>query len=319
MGAEPMELIDKDVPGPRRDFVGYGRRKPKVTWPHDAKAAVQLIVNYEEGAEYSWPSGDGRSDGMGENYVSKMGAEYRDLKTESTYEYGSRAGIWRLLSLFAEYDIKVTFFACAVAVERNPEVGQWIAEAGHEVCGHGWRFTEHWRLDREEERKRLAWTVESLERTCGTRPRGWFSRSSPSVNTRELLVEEGGFLYDADSVNDDLPYHVEVLGRRHLIVPYTEVYNDGRFIRGQGYGSPDDFFESCRQAVDELRHEGHAGFPKMMSIGLHPRWIGQAGRTHGLRNFIEYSLEKGDVWFARGLDIAQWWEAHHAEFPRELL
>ena len=308
-----MELVDQDVPGPRRVFPGYGRRQPKVVWPNGAKVAVNLVVNYEEGSEYSKPAGDGRNEGLAEiPYV--MDTQYRDLCAESVYEYGSRAGIWRLMRLFDEYDVKVTFYACAVALERNPEVGQWIQEAGHEPCSHGWRWSEHWLFDREQERQHMQWAVESIERTCGERPLGWYCRYGPSVNTRELVVEEGGFVYDADAYNDDLPYFTEVKGKRHLVVPYTLTYNDGRYVLPQGFSGPGDFFDICRRGLDEYLREGEAGYPKMMSIGLHPRWVGQAARVNALREFIEYAQAKGDVWFARRIDIARWWLEHHEEW-----
>jgi peptidoglycan/xylan/chitin deacetylase (PgdA/CDA1 family) len=308
-----MELVDQDVLGPKRQFVGYGRRPPKVVWPNEAKVAVNLVVNYEEGSEYSKPAGDGRNEGLAEiPYV--MSPEHRDLCAESVYEYGSRAGIWRLMRLFDEYDVNVTFFACAVALERNPEVGEWLREGGHEPCSHGWRWSEHWLFDRDEERRHMEWAIQSIERTCRERPLGWYCRYGPSVNTRELVVEEGGFVYDADAYNDDLPYFTDVHGKRHLVVPYTLTYNDGRYILPQGYASPSDFFDYCRRGLDEYRREGESGYPKMMSIGLHPRWAGQAGRSSGLRELIEYGLEKGDVWFARRIDIARWWLDHHEEF-----
>jgi peptidoglycan/xylan/chitin deacetylase (PgdA/CDA1 family) len=310
-----MQLVDQDIPGPKREFVGYGRRQPKVVWPNEATVALNLVVNYEEGSEFSKPAGDGRNEGLAEiPYV--MPPEYRDLCAESVYEYGSRAGIWRLMRLFDEYGIKVTFYACAVALERNPEVGAWLREAGHEPCSHGWRWSEHWLFDREEERRQMQWAIESIEKTCGERPLGWYCRYGPSVNTRELVVEEGGFVYDADAYNDDLPYFTEVLGKRHLIVPYTLTYNDGRYVLPQGYSSPSDFFDYCRRGLDEYRREGAAGNPKMMSIGLHPRWAGQAGRVSGLRELIEYALEAGDVWFTRRIDIARWWLDHHEGFSR---
>lgn len=310
-----MQLVDRDVPGPRRDFVGYGRTKPQVVWPDEATVAVNLVVNYEEGSEYSLPAGDGRNEGLAEiAYV--MPAEHRDLAAESVYEYGSRAGVWRLMNLFDEYELKTTFFACAVALERNPEVGRWISESRHEPCSHGWRWSEQWLYTREQEREMIAHAITSIEQTCGERPLGWYCRYGPSVNTRELLVAEGGFVYDSDAYNDDLPYFVEVNGRRHLIVPYTFTYNDGRYVLPQGYGSPTDFFDYCRRALDEYRREGAAGRPKMMSIGLHPRWAGQAARTSGLREFIEYALDQGDVWFARRIDIARWWLEHQEEFGR---
>jgi peptidoglycan/xylan/chitin deacetylase (PgdA/CDA1 family) len=308
-----MQLIDQDIPGPKRDFVGYGRHLPKAFWPNGAKVAVSLVVNYEEGSEYSKPAGDERNEGMAEiNYL--LDPQYRDLCAESVYEYGSRAGIWRLMRLFDEYQVKVTFFACAVALERNPEVGQWLQESGHEPCSHGWRWSEHWRFSREEERQYLQWAIESITKTCGERPLGWYCRYGPSVHTRELVVEEGGFVYDSDAYNDDLPYFTQVNGKRHLIVPYSLTYNDVRYILPQGYGSPTDFFESCKRGLDELWREGMVGYPKMMSIGLHPRMAGQAGRTSGLRDFIEYALNKGDVWFTRRVDIARWWLEHHEQF-----
>lgn len=309
------QLKDRDIPGPKRDYVGYGRRLPKVVWPDEAQVAVNLVVNYEEGSEYAKPLGDERNEGLAEiNYT--LNPKYRDLATESVYEYGSRAGIWRLLRLFDEFQIQTTFFACAVALERNPEVGQWMQASGHEPCSHGWRWSEHWLLSRDEERQQLGWAIESIQNTCGQRPQGWYCRYGPSVNTRELLVEEGGFVYDSDAYNDDLPYFTEVGGRQHLIVPYSLTYNDARYVLPQGYGSPTDFFETCKHGLDELWREGAAGYPKMMSIGLHPRLVGQAGRTAALREFLDYALNKGGVWFARRLDIARWWWDHHTEFAR---
>jgi peptidoglycan/xylan/chitin deacetylase (PgdA/CDA1 family) len=310
-----MRLVDRNVPGPRRDFVGYGRRIPRVVWPEDANLALNVIVNYEEGSEYSIPAGDGRNERLAEiPYV--MPAEHRDLNAESVYEFGARSGIMRLLRLFDEYGVKCTFFAAAVAVERNPEVGEWIREAGHDVAGHGWRWIDQWTLGRDEERRHIEAAVESLERTCGERPAGWFSRYSASVNTRELLVEEGGFLYDSDSFADDLPYVVEVGEKQHLIVPYTLLYNDGRFVLPQGFGSPTDFVDTCKRGLNELLREGRSGYPKMMSIGLHPRWAGQAARTSALRELLEFALQEGDVWLARRRDIAQWWLDHRQEFAR---
>jgi peptidoglycan/xylan/chitin deacetylase (PgdA/CDA1 family) len=309
-----MQLVDQQVPGPRRDFVGYGRRQPRVVWPKAAKVAVNLVVNYEEGSEYSIPAGDGRNEGWAE-LPPAIGNDTRDLMTESVYEYGGRAGIWRVMRLFDEYQVKVTFFAAAVALERNPEVASWLKEAGHEPCSHGWRWIEHWKLTRDQEREHIRAAVDSIQRTCGERPLGWYCRYGPSVNTRELLIEEGGFIYDADSYNDDLPYFTEVNEKRHLIVPYNALaYNDVRFVLSQGYGGPSDFADICISALDELRREGAEGYPKMMSIGLHPRWIGQPGRIAGLRKFIEYALEKGDVWMTRRIDIARWWLDHHKEF-----
>lgn len=307
---ELPSLVDRDVPGPKRDLIGYGREVPRAEWPNGARVAVNIVVNYEEGSEYSIAAGDGRNEGVGE-LPHLTPPEYRDLRVESVYEYGSRAGIWRLLRLFDELGVKVTFFAASVALERNPAVAAAIREAGHEPAAHGWRWSEHWLLDREEERRRIHAAVATIERLCGERPRGWYCRYGPSVHTRELVVEEGGFRYDADAYNDDLPYFVEVVGRQHLVVPYTVVHNDIRFAV-QGFPSPNDFFETCKAAFDELWKEG-ATHPRMMSIGLHPRLAGQPARTAALRAFIAYALEKGDVWFARRIDIAEHWWANHSE------
>ena len=309
-----MQLIDSDGPGPRRDFVGYGRHVPKVVWPEGARVAVSLCLNYEEGSENAMPAGDGRNEMMGEIPYA-MDPQYRDLCVESVYEYGSRAGIWRLQRLLDAYNMPVTFYACAVALERNPEVGDWIREAGHEPCSHGWRWEEVWTLSREEEKAHIDAAVETIERLTGERPRGWYCRYGPSVRTRELLVEEGGFVYDSDAYNDDLPYYVEVGGKQHLVLPYTLTYNDGRFAFPNGYTDPNAFFDHLKRGFDCLWEEGET-HPRMMSIGLHSRFVGQAARISALRQFFDYALEKGGVWFARRIDIANWWNEHHESFAR---
>jgi peptidoglycan/xylan/chitin deacetylase (PgdA/CDA1 family) len=309
-------LTDVNAPGPRREYVGYGRYQPRVKWPGEAKVALSLIVNNEESSEYSKVAGDSRNEGLAE-IPSSMEAKYRDLCVESIYEYGSRAGIWRLMRLFDEFRVKTTFFTAAVALERNPEVAAWLRESGHEACSHGWRWEEVWLLSREDERQHIQWAVDSITKTCGTAPVGWYCRYGPSVHTRELLVEHGGFMYDSDAYNDDLPYLTTVQGKEHLVVPYTMTYNDVRYVLAQGYGSPSDFFDYCRRGLEEYRREAIAGFPKMMSVGLHPRWAGQAARTSALREFIEYALSLGDVWITRRADIATWWLQHHEEFTRE--
>ena len=298
-----------DVPGPPRDLVGYGARPPVVRWPGDARIAVNIVVNYEEGSEYSFPAGDGENEHHGgeENYP--FPDDKRNLAQESIYEYGSRAGIWRLLRLFDEYDVKATIFACAAAFEQNPEVARVAKAAGHDLMSHGWRWSEHWRLSREEESEQMQLAIDSFKRTWGERPLAWYCRYGPSINTRDLVVEEGGFLYDSDAYNDDLPYFVTVRGRRHLVVPYSLTYNDL-----QGTLSPVDFAAYLRRGLDELWREGDRGSPKMMSVGLHPRIVGQAGRTSALREFIEHAQELGHVWFARRIDIARWWIEHHKEF-----
>lgn len=301
-----QRVVDNDS----RDLEGYGNDVPVVRWPDDAKVAVNIVVNYEEGSEYSHEMGDGENDSLAEVEYTFPG-HLRDLAKESMYEYGSRVGVWRLLRLFEQYDIKATFFACAVAFERNPKIAIAAQEAGHDLLGHGWRWEEHWRLSREEEADHIQRAVTSFEKTWGAAPSGWYCRYGPSVNTRELVVQNGGFLYDSDAYNDDLPYYVDVKGTRHLVVPYSLTYNDI-----QGTRSPNLFLDYLKRGLDELWREGASGQPKMMSIGLHPRLAGQAARTGALREFIEYAQAKGDVWFARRIDIAKWWNEHSDEFVR---
>lgn len=310
MTYRPMQ--DVEVPGPKRDLVGYGRRLPRVRWPGDARVAVSFVLNYEEGSEYSHPAGDARNDGLQE-VVYAMDEQHRDLAVESVFEYGSRAGVWRVERLFSEYRLPLTFFACAVALERNSEVAAWIREADHEPCCHGWRWEEMWKLSREEERDHLAMAIASIKETVGQRPEGWYCRYGPSVNTRELLVEEGGFAYDSDAYNDDLPYYVDMNGKQHLVIPYSFTYNDGRFGLLPAYASPQDFVDTLKRGFDELWVEGET-HPRMMSIGLHPRLIGQATRISALREFIEHAAGKGQVWFCKRIEIAHWWNAHHHEW-----
>ena len=305
---------DIETPGPTRDFVGYGRKVPRVRWPRDARIAISVVLNYEEGSEYSHPAGDKRNDGLQE-VIYAMDPKYRDLAAESVFEYGSRTGVWRFERLVTEFKIPITFYACAVALERNPEVAAWVREAQHEPCSHGWRWEEVWRLSREEESDHIHRAIESLTATCGVRPQGWYCRYGPSVHTRELLVEEGGFLYDSDAYNDDLPYYVKVKGKQHLIVPYSFTYNDARFGLLPGYGSPGDFVDTLKRGFDQLYVEGET-HPRMMSIGLHPRLIGQATRIAALREFLDYARSKDRVWFTRRIDIANWWHAHHPEFGK---
>jgi peptidoglycan/xylan/chitin deacetylase (PgdA/CDA1 family) len=267
--------------------------------------ALNVVINYEEGSEYSIPAGDNRNEAVGELPHALPGNQ-RDLRVESVFEYGSRVGIWRLLRVLDHAGVRATCFATAVALERNPAVATAIRDHGHEAACHGWRWSEHWLLSRDEERKRLKAAIQSMEQTCGERPQGWYSRYAPSVHTRELLVEDGGFRYDADAYNDDLPYFVNVTGTRHLVVPYTLVHNDIRYAT-QGFPSPRDFFEACRMAFDLLWEEG-ATQPRMMTIGLHPRLTGQPGRAAALRDFLDYVSRRGGVWVTRRLEIAEhWW------------
>ena len=287
-----------------RDFVGYGPTPPAVKWPNGARIAVSVVVNYEEGSEYSLLDGDPQGETSGES-PSNVPVGERDLANESFFEYGSRVGVWRIMNVLDQCNIKGTFFCCALALERNPQVGKEIVRRGHEVMGHGNRWEEYYRMDRDAEREAIKQAVKSITRTTGQRPLGWYTRYGPSVNTRELVVEEGGFLYDCNAYNDDLPFYTEVYGKKWLVVPYSLEVNDSKFWRGELI-TPEHFFEVVKSCFDMLYEEG-ATHPKMMSIGLHCRIIGKPARANGLRKFLKYASEKEGVWFARRGDIARWW------------
>ena len=273
-------------------------------WPGKARIAVSVVVNYEEGAEYSILDGDAQGESMGE-VPSPVPPGERDLANESFYEYGSRAGVWRILRIFDQFNLKSTFYVCALALERNLEVGPAIVEGGHEVMGHGYRWEEYFNMDRDAEREAIRKAVDSITRTTGQRPLGWYTRYGPSVNTRDLVVEEGGFLYDCNSYADDLPFYTSVGGKPWLVVPYSLEVNDVKYWRG-GMSNPNDFYDAMRNTFDLLYEEG-ATHPKMMSIGLHCRIVGKPARAAVLKQFLEYAASKPDVWFARRIDIARWW------------
>ena len=290
--------------GLKRDLIGYGPNPPKVVWPNGARIAVSVVVNYEEGSEYSLLDGDLHHETNSEVSSPVPPAE-RDLANESFFQYGSRAGVWRILRTLDMFGIPATFYCCALALERNPLVGPEIVRRGHEVFGHGYRWEEYFRMHREQEREAIRNTVESLIRTTGQRPLGWYVRYGPSVNTRELVVEEGGFEYDSCAYDDDLPYYTKVGSRDWLVVPYSLEVNDTKFWRG-GMTMPEHFYEVARGTFDLLYKEG-ASHPKMMSVGLHCRIIGKPSRAAGLRQFLEYATSQPNVWFARRIDIARWW------------
>lgn len=289
------------VPGPARELVGYGEHPPVVRWQDEAKVAVQVVVNYEEGSEKTFAMGDGVNDGMYE--LPFAVDDQRDLAVESMYEYGTRAGIWRLFRIFDGAGIPVTFFAAAVALERNPAVAEKLARRGDEAAGHGFRWSNHYEMSRDEEREAIRLAVDSIAQTTGKRPDGWYCREM-SINTRELVVEEGGFLYDSDTYNEDIPYWTQILGRNHLVVPYSLVVNDARYIMGTGYASPEDFFATAKASLDRLRNDGDE-VGRMMSIGLHPRITGNPARADALARFIAYAQQFDDVTFMRRVDIAR--------------
>ena len=221
------------------------------------------------------------------------------------FEYGSRVGYWRLFRMFNERELPVTIFGCAMALERNPQIAESIAEVGWDVCAHGLRWTEHHKLGLEEERQHIADAVGMIEHATGERPRGWYCRYAPSDNTRQLLVEEGGFVYDSDAYNDELPYWCEVMSRPHLIVPYTLTNNDVKYGRGT-IGSGEQFLNLLTDAFDLLYEEGETA-PRMMTVGLHPRVVGHPARARSLARFLDHVLAHDDVWVARRLDIAEHW------------
>ncbi len=293
-----------------RDLAGYGANPPHPRWPGGARIAVQLVLNYEEGGENSILHGDAGA----ETFLSEIiNAEpvpgARHMSMESIYEYGSRAGVWRLLRLFAKYRVPVTVFAVASALERYPAIVEPLLKPGHEICSHGYRWINYQRVDEATERAHVAKAVEVIEALTGEVPRGWYTgRTSP--NTRRLVVEHGGFLYDADDYNDDLPFWVTEAGKPHLVVPYTLDANDMRFAAAQGFNSGEQFFTYLKDTFDVLYAEGETA-PKMMSVGLHCRIAGRPGRIMALEHFIRYAQEHKDVWFCRRIDIARHWRATH--------
>jgi len=292
------------------DLTGYGRHPPQADWPGGARLAINFVINYEEGSQYSFADGDGRDEVTLTEVASAIVPENTaDLAARSMFEYGSRVGFWRLWRLFEERAMAVTVFGCAQALERNAEAAAAIRDSGHDVCCHGWRWIEHYRLRENEERDHIRRAIDSLELTVGRRPLGWYCRYGPSVNTRRLLVEDGGFLYDSDAYNDELPYWVVVEGTPHLIVPYSLTNNDGQFVRG-GLAHGADYFEFHKGAFDMLREEG-AETPKMMSIGVHCRLIGHPARAIGLARLLDYVQGFDDVWITHRLDIARHWTTRH--------
>jgi putative urate catabolism protein len=294
-------------------MVGYGATPPQAAWPGNARIAVQFVLNYEEGGEANILHGDPAS----EFFLSEMVAAQpltgvRHISMESLYEYGSRVGVWRILRLFEAKGVPLTIFAVGMAAERHPEVIRAMADAGHEIASHGYRWINYQYVGEAAERADMARAVEVLEAISGQRPLGWYTgRTSP--NTRRLVAEHGGFLYDADAYDDDLPYWAEIGGAGQLIVPYTLDANDMRFAAPQGFNSGDQFFTYLRDSFDALYREG-ATIPRMMSIGLHCRIIGRPGRILALERFIDHIQAHDAVWCCRRIDIARHWRHHHP-FP----
>lgn len=290
-----------------RDFIGYADRPPTVRWPGGAGLAVNFVLNYEEGSEYSIADGDGRSEtALIEISQPRVPVGERDLAAESMYEYGSRVGFWRLHRMFVERDLPLTVFASAVALERNPEVAAAIARTDWDVACHGLRWVEHYGLDEETERRHIGAAFDSVLRSIGRAPSGWYCRYAPSLATRRLVAEHGGYLYDSDAYNDEIPYWQLVEGKPHLVVPYSLVTNDAKFLQG-GWVTGRDYGEFLIESFEVLLRDSRA-MPRMMSVGLHPRVVGHPGRAHGLALFLDHVERSEGAWVARRSDIAAHWK-----------
>lgn len=294
------------MPPPERDLVGYGRTPPDPQWPGGARLALSFVVNVEEGAELSLNSGDERNESVYETREEVIGKP--DPCMETHYAYGARAGIWRILDCLDAHGAKATFSACGRAAAANPHLVAEPAARGHEVSAHGWRWETHAQMAEAQEREVIAATVGAIEAAAGARPVGWHTRSASSSNTRRLVAEEGGFLYDSDAYDDDLPRIVQAAGRPHVVLPYAFDTNDMRFSPGGGFIQPEDFARYCISAVDWLMREGRTA-PKMMSVGLHLRIIGRPARMRGLEMLLEHIAATPGIWVARRADIARHWRA----------
>ncbi|WP_235907552.1 polysaccharide deacetylase family protein [Siccirubricoccus phaeus] len=294
----------------QRDLVGYGETSPDPDWPGGAYIAVNFNLNVEGGGESTLANGDAVSEAM----LNDIGVpEYRGVRVplvESVFEYGSRRGAWRLLELFDRHGLKVSVLGVVRALEQNPALARAFVERGHEVVSHGYRWIDYCQVPEAVEREHLRLAVEGLTKLTGARPLGWMT-GRPGPNTRRLLAEEGGFLYDRDSLADELPYWLDMPSGPHLVIPYSYEANDNRFNENSGFSTASHFFEYMRDTFDVLYAEGQRGAPKLLSIGLHDRLIGRPGRLLGLARLLEYMRSHDRVWFCRGIDIAQHWRARH--------
>ncbi len=293
-----------------RDLIGYGPDKPKADWPNGARIALQFVINYEEGGENCILHGDKASEAfLSEISNADMREGIRHMSMESIYEYGSRVGVWRLFELFKQNEIPVTVFAIAMALQRNPAVAEAGLKNGFEFCSHGLRWIDYQYMPKEIEKEHLEQAIEIHQQVTGERPLGWYTgRTSP--NSRQLIADEGGFLYDADDYSDELPFWSNMIDTPHLVVPYTLDANDMRFMAVAGFGGGDQFYAYLKDSFDTLYEEG-ANTPKMMSVGLHCRVVGRPGRFQALKKFVEYARSHDKVWFARRVDIARHWRETH--------
>ena len=296
-----------------RDMLGYGAQTPVSPWPNGARIAVQFVINYEEGAENCVLHGDPSSETFLSEIIGAKAFEARHMSMESMYEYGSRAGFWRLHRLFDRYKLPVTVYGVAMAMARNQDAVNAMQASQWEIASHGYRWIDHQFMPLDEERKQIAEAIKVHTEITGERPLGWYTgRDSP--NTRDLIMEHGGFLYDSDSYADDLPYWVFDYDKPHLIIPYTLDTNDMRFASPQGFNTGEQFYNYLRDAFDVLYQEGECA-PKMLNIGLHCRIIGRPARMKSLERFIEHILAHDQVWICRRIDIARHWHEHF--YPSE--
>ena len=306
---EPVTVVDEldatPALGPRRDLAGYAGRRPDPRWPDGARLAVNFVLNVEEGSEPSVADGDGYSENRLTDSTVQLD-DARDLAAEGLFEYGSRAGFWRIHRAFDERGLPLTMFACARALERNPAIAEAIVAGGHDVCSHGYRWVNHRTMGEDEEREQIRLAVASFRQTLGHQPPGWYCRYGPSINTRRLLVEHGGFVYDSDAYNDDVPYWTDVEGRAHLVVPYSLTTNDAKLFTMNG----SQWAEFIIDGLEVLRREGDTE-PAMLSIGLHPRIVGQPARFAGLQRVLDHVATLDDVWVTSRLAIADHWATAH--------
>ncbi len=295
-----------------RDLVGHASRPPHPRWPGGARIAVSLVLNYEEGGEACVLHGDGHS----ESVLTDLGAVealpgVRNMNVESLFEYGSRVGFWEIMRLLKTTGAPATIYAVGMALERNPEAAAAISASGFEVACHGYRWIDYQFVPEEVERADILRNIDAITRLIGRKPVGWYT-GRPSPNTRRLVVDTGGFLYDSDAYNDDLPYWTKISGRRHLIIPFSFDNNDSRLQRGGDFSTGEEFFAYCRDAFDWLYRSGVEGRPRMMSVGLHGRIIGRPGRIGALARLIEHIQRHEGVWLCNRAAIAEHWRTHHA-------
>jgi allantoinase len=291
-----------------RDLVGYGASPPDPQWPGGARLAVSFVLNYEEGGENTPLEGDPASEAFLHEVVGAPATVgRRNLNTESMFEFGSRAGFWRVHRIFTQHGLPLTVYAVGQALERNPEAARAMIEAGWEVASHGWRWIDYLELSEDEERAHMRRAIEAIEGVCGVRPVGWYT-GRISEHTRRLVVEEGGFLYDSDSYADELPYWVDVGGRDHLVIPYTLDANDFKFLLVNGFVTADQFHDYLVDSFEQLYRDGG----RMMSVGLHCRIVGRPGRAPALDRFLAHVRQREDVWVTTRAEIARHWHANHA-------